>query len=160
MIKKHSGFTLIELLVVIAIIGLLASIVLVSLNNTRAKARDTRRKADLAQISKALMIYYNNHNAMPINRNPCCGYSQDQPNFLQELIDDGILAKAPKDPGSGAYSYYDYGGGHSLGALVVANLETSANTTAGDPPSCRPWASGQNWCDQDSDKEYCVCNPY
>src|SRR3990167_2418030 len=57
--NKNRGFTLVELLVVIAIIGILASVVLVSLNNARQKARDARRIADIRQVSLALENYYN-----------------------------------------------------------------------------------------------------
>ena len=63
---KQKGFTLIELLVVIAIIGLLASIVLVSVNSAREKARDARRKADLHQIQLALEMYYDNNGHYPM----------------------------------------------------------------------------------------------
>jgi len=46
----NRGFTLIELLVVIAIIGILASIVLVSLNSARQKGKDTRIISDVKEI--------------------------------------------------------------------------------------------------------------
>lgn len=58
---KNKGFTLIELLVVIAIIGILASVVLASLNSARSKARDARRKSDLKEIHTAMELYLDDH---------------------------------------------------------------------------------------------------
>lgn len=54
---KRKGFTLIELLVVISIIGILAAFIIASFGSAQQKARDSRRKADLDALKKALELY-------------------------------------------------------------------------------------------------------
>ena len=57
-LKLNRGFTLIELLVVIAIIGILASVVLASLNTARDKGTDAAAKSNLNNMRAEAEIVY------------------------------------------------------------------------------------------------------
>ena len=90
--NNKKGFTLIELLVVIAIIGLLSSVVLVSMTNTRRSARDSRRKADMRQIITAQEMYYGALDAYYTNT------GATWPTAISTY-----MTKTPTDPGTNTY---------------------------------------------------------
>ncbi|MCL5410361.1 MAG: prepilin-type N-terminal cleavage/methylation domain-containing protein [Patescibacteria group bacterium] len=62
---KYRGFTLIEILIVVAIIGILATVVMLSLSGAQAKSRDARRISDITGIKKTLGLYYTEKNSYP-----------------------------------------------------------------------------------------------
>lgn len=64
-IKKRLGFTLVELMVVVAIIGILATLIMVTLDNTKTTARNTRRLADIKELQLALKLFYNDNGYYP-----------------------------------------------------------------------------------------------
>ncbi len=97
---KNKGFTLIELLVAIAIIGLLASIVLVSLGSARARARDVRRYQEIKQLEKAILAYAQSEGEWPGLSgsdgviHPNC----DDVQLIKDLKAKGFLKAIPGDP--------------------------------------------------------------
>ena len=151
----QKGFTLIELLVVIAIIGLLTSIVLVSMQGSRTKARDSRRIQDLDQIRTALNLYYDTYGNW-IETGSGCGYggngygwfnytgSSYPKSIVQCLIDAGLLGAEIIDPTKGrsstptsGYTYMKYHCNASPQVYIYAKLETRAqDSTATDGTCC------------------------
>lgn len=62
---RRMGFTIIELLVVVAIIGVLATIVVISVTGAQEKSRDAKRIGDLKQIDHAIDLFYTDKNHLP-----------------------------------------------------------------------------------------------
>ncbi|HEY5383442.1 MAG TPA: prepilin-type N-terminal cleavage/methylation domain-containing protein [Candidatus Paceibacterota bacterium] len=111
--SERRGFTLIELLVVIAIIGILASIIAVSLSSARAKGRDAKRISDIRSMQLALEEYYNDNSSYPVSLFALA------PTYISSI---------PKDPGdnSTSYAYYALGQKQGIVALCSAALPAVA----------------------------------
>ncbi|MDO8572307.1 MAG: type II secretion system protein [bacterium] len=97
--SKTLGFTLIELLVVIAIIGILASVVLASLNSARAKARDSERVQTMRAFKTALELYYTDFGKYPNDGSnaPLEGFSYHKYNAGTCALGDWYDQSVPAD---------------------------------------------------------------
>ncbi|MDQ1300002.1 MAG: ral secretion pathway protein [Patescibacteria group bacterium] len=73
----RDGFTLIELLVVIAIIGLLSSVVLVSLNTAREKGNIANAVSQLRELRSVVALYVTDTGSFPPDCGLTCTISTD-----------------------------------------------------------------------------------
>ncbi|MBI1888983.1 MAG: type II secretion system protein [Candidatus Spechtbacteria bacterium] len=113
----RQGFTLIELLVVVSIIGLLASIVVVSLGGARKGGRDARRIADIKQTQSAMEL---------CNNDPACGGSPtafDYPGTAGAPVTTcaalttaltAYISTEPRDPDGSVYTCFSNGSSYCL----------------------------------------------
>jgi type II secretion system protein G len=129
---KKRGFTLIELLVVIAIIGILASVVLASLNTARRKARDAQRQSDIKQIKLALEFYFDDCSEYPTTlalatANGCPG----------TITFADFLPNIPTPPAGGTLTTYQYDRPGTTEYCVGVDMEGTGNSTVpGDDNGC------------------------
>ncbi len=117
-VQKKRGFTLIEILVVVAIIGIIASVVIMSLAEAKKKSRDTQRESDLAQLQLALRIYFDANGTYLVNGggwggggNGWTSYTNADDSYpksiVQVLYEGGYLASPDlKDPLDTTYGGY------------------------------------------------------
>ena len=104
--KTTGGFTLIELLVVIAVIGILASVVLASLNSARNKAKIVSMKANLKNAVTQGELYFANNGTY---LNICAATGEANDSVVQ-----GVL-NAIRAQGAEARCY--------VGAATVAGID-------------------------------------
>ncbi len=132
------GFTLIELLVVIAIIGVLASIVLASLNSARRKSRDARRITDLKQIQLALELYFDAQSPpqYPEAKDPTLNCTATLANGLEVLATGGFIPQIPRDPQGGCYRYTANSATPRTSYHIGATLEEATNPALSSDKDC------------------------
>jgi prepilin-type N-terminal cleavage/methylation domain-containing protein len=128
------GFTLIELLVVVAIIGVLAALVLTSLNSGSAKGADGAVKSNLVNVrSFAELFFTSNSNSYlpsggvafsPVATCPVYVGAGGTNVFTRDANVAAAIAEAVKRGGNGSACY------NSSGAWAVAvGLKTSGSTS-------------------------------
>jgi len=139
--ERRTGFSVIELLTVIAIISLLSTLALVALNTVRIKARDTKRKADLATIGRFLTQSCYLPDAGPGR--------YDLSDLLAEIKSKNeqyrqAVSMAIYDPKTGTpeVSQYIYIVTADKKCLIYANLENSAEPITLDTISAPTPGSG------------------
>ena len=121
--NKNKGFTLIELLVVIAIIGILASVVLASLNSARTKGSDAAIKSNLANMRAQAAMYYDTNSKYNTTDGTAvtCSVATDgtqSPNPCTALFSDATILNGMKAAASAS------------GAAVIGNTNTTGTNWA------------------------------
>jgi len=135
--KNYSkGFTLIELLVVIAIIGILASVILASLNSARAKGADAAIKSGMANAHTQAELYYDNNNNSYLG--VCAASGSATPAGINT-----ILSQAATTAGSGAL-ITTLATGETVSGPGSAVCHDAANGTA--YAAQMPLKGGGYWC--------------
>lgn len=89
--SHHKGFTLIELLVVIMILGILASLLLVSLSAAKERGRSAYCKNNLKQLALTWTLYIDdNDDKLPGNGYSTCGGISPSPMWVPGYLNNGV----------------------------------------------------------------------
>lgn len=113
--------TAVLVIVGIALAGIMSSVVLVSLNSARKKARDASRRASIASLIPALILYYDKYKQYPIAND-----FQDMLSKLKEYFNSPI-----SDPLSDKGWKYEYFSRDGIAYNISYTLENGGKVTIG-----------------------------
>jgi len=147
--KRRTGFTLIELLIVIAILGILATIVILTINPTQklAQTRDAGRQTTISQLGHTLASYSAAHEGR---------FPAEDSTWITTLVDaEGLVIVPPgvnysvagksscvlnRQPTDNGWCYDATGGGGDGPVITYARLESDIlHSSCPNPLSDAAW---------------------
>ena len=90
-IHRARAFTLVEIMVVIVLMGLLATVVTVSVTEYLTKGKQSAAKAEIAQISNALQLFFTDFDRYPDNDEGLAALTKPQPGHPHGLLQGDLL---------------------------------------------------------------------
>jgi len=150
--RRTQGFTLLELLVVIAIIGILASIVLSSVTESRQNARDAVRLVAMDQINKVILAYQLENGVPPGDDGVM--YVNGTKDWIPGLVPDYVhaLPTDPRDTTFHSFRYMRQGGDYVLAARFEKEESPHASGDGGQSDDHYEIASGAHFALTDPDE--------
>jgi len=125
--RIRNAFTLVELMVVIVIIGVMATVVTISVTDYLVTAKQNVARSEIATIKNALSLHFMQHDRYPSNDEGLALLKKSTPEHP-----GGILTNDLKDPWGNEYVYV-YPGIHGVYDIVSYGADgqeggTGANT--------------------------------
>ena len=132
--QRDSAFTLVELMVVVVILGILATVVTVSVTDYLVKGKQSAAKTEIAQISNSLQLFYTEFDRYPDNDEGLALLVKPSPGHQ-----NGILKGDLRDPWGHPYVYV-YPGLHGAFDLCSYGANGQEGGTNADTDLCS-WVS-------------------
>lgn len=132
---RRSAFTLVELMVVVVILGVLATVVTVSVTDYLVKGKQSATQAEIATISNALQLFYTEADRYPDNDEGLALLKKPSAAHPNGLLQGDLL-----DPWGHAYVYV-YPGLHRAFDLCSYGANGQEGGTGTDADIC-------NWDEQ------------
>lgn len=123
---RRSAFTLVELMVVVVIVGIMATVVTVSVTDYLVSGKQNAARSEVAQIKNALELFYTEFSRYPSNDEGLAMLTQSTPAHPNGILQGDLL-----DPWGNPYQYI-YPGVHGTYDIISYGANKTEGGTGAD----------------------------